>query len=253
MKSTVSAQLMICDEEEVLKTCLLHLESLKNLTEINITDSGSQDKTHDILKEFMRNTSKRIVYTYHPFETFPKQRNFAQAQSSCDYTFRIDADETFSQEWDNVLGDIDSLCDGLVGMSVNQFNTVRDYFHRTDYCGRATTLYRTREVWFNPNYPFRQFWNGGVEVHGYHPMIRCITDTFNGVIKKHHHFLKSDKALLGKWDVQKRCGTIEAEGYENKGIPRDGWLQNKLAALDGNIVPLEKMYYDDVTNGGKNE
>jgi glycosyltransferase involved in cell wall biosynthesis len=86
---TVSACMIVKNEEEFLPRCL---ESIKNLVdELIIVDTGSTDRTVEIAKSY-----DAKVY-YHPWEDdFSKHRNQALSYATKDWIFQIDADEVLA-------------------------------------------------------------------------------------------------------------------------------------------------------------
>ncbi|MBM3232505.1 tetratricopeptide repeat protein [Candidatus Pacearchaeota archaeon] len=91
MNNSISACLIVKDEEKHIENCL---QSLKNLAEeIVIVDTGSKDKTKKIAEKFTDSISD--------FEwngNFSEARNLALSKATKDWILSIDADESFSEE-----------------------------------------------------------------------------------------------------------------------------------------------------------
>lgn len=87
-KKTISACLIVKNEEELLPQCL---ESMKDFVdEIIIVDTGSTDRTVEIAKRF----GARVYH--HPWENdFSKHRNQSISYASYDWILIMDADEAF--------------------------------------------------------------------------------------------------------------------------------------------------------------
>ncbi|MFH1868868.1 MAG: glycosyltransferase family 2 protein [Candidatus Omnitrophota bacterium] len=87
----ISVIIITKDEEQNIKECL---ESVKWADEIFIVDSGSIDKTLEIAKSYTEKIS------YHRFENFAQQRNWAQDKLPIknEWVFHLDADERASDE-----------------------------------------------------------------------------------------------------------------------------------------------------------
>lgn len=81
----ISAVLIVQNEEKLLPRCL---ESIKDLDEIIISDSGSIDKTIEIAQRY---TDK--IFSFPWCDNFAKSRNFAKSHATGDYILSIDADE----------------------------------------------------------------------------------------------------------------------------------------------------------------
>jgi len=89
--ATVSACMIVKDEEELLPECL---ESIRDwIDELVVVDTGSTDRTIEIAESY----GARVFHQ--PWEgNFSKHRNFSIAQATCDWIFIIDADERICQE-----------------------------------------------------------------------------------------------------------------------------------------------------------
>ena len=88
---TISACMIVKNEERVLRRCL---DSLKGLyDELVIVDTGSSDSTVSIAKEY---TDK--VYDFEWIDDFSAARNFAMSKCSMEYIYIPDADEVLDEE-----------------------------------------------------------------------------------------------------------------------------------------------------------
>lgn len=88
---TISACMIVKDEEHVLRRCL---DSLKGVyDELIIVDTGSKDKTKSIAGEY---TDK--IYDFKWVNDFSKARNFAMSKATCEYIYLPDADEVLDKE-----------------------------------------------------------------------------------------------------------------------------------------------------------
>lgn len=86
----ISAVIITLNEEKNIGRCL---QSLKGVVdEIIVVDSGSTDKTQEIVNTY---GAKFIV---EPFKGYVAQKNFADAQASNDWVLSIDADEAITPE-----------------------------------------------------------------------------------------------------------------------------------------------------------
>ncbi|MER1999284.1 MAG: glycosyltransferase family 2 protein, partial [Lysinibacillus sp.] len=88
---SISLCMIVKNEEEVIGRCL---ESVKDLVdEINIVDTGSTDKTKEIISSF---TDR--IFDFEWIHNFAAARNFSFQQATKDYILWIDADDVFLEE-----------------------------------------------------------------------------------------------------------------------------------------------------------
>ncbi len=90
-RATISACMIVKNEEELLRGCL---ESIRNwVDEIVIVDTGSTDKTVEIAKSYGAK-----IYHQEWTKDFSFHRNYSISQATCDWIFIIDADEEFVED-----------------------------------------------------------------------------------------------------------------------------------------------------------
>lgn len=88
---TVSLCMIVKDEEQVIGRCL---DSVKNIVdEINIVDTGSTDKTKEIVSQY---TDRLFNFTW--IYDFAAARNYAFKQATKEYIFWLDADDVLSEK-----------------------------------------------------------------------------------------------------------------------------------------------------------
>jgi len=98
MAFTKTLCMIVKDEEHIIKECL---ESMyKNVDRYDITDTGSTDKTKEIITEFFK--EKKIpgeIYD-HKWDGFGKSRtqSLKNCEGKADYAWVIDADDIFTGE-----------------------------------------------------------------------------------------------------------------------------------------------------------
>jgi len=121
-KTTVSACMIVKDEEELLPGCL---DSIRDwVDEIVIVDTGSSDRTVEIAQSY----GARIFHQ--PWEgNFSKHRNYSIEQATKDWIIIIDADERFSE---NDVPPLMELMDSDRHqiISINVFNMYAESDHR---------------------------------------------------------------------------------------------------------------------------
>lgn len=128
--ATVSACMIVKDEEELLPGCL---ESIRDwVDEIIIVDTGSTDSTVEIAKSYGAK-----IFHQEWEGNFSKHRNYSMDKATSDWIFIIDADERFNTE------DVKILLRGINKkdcqiISVNVFN------YSGKFNERVTSLASTR-------------------------------------------------------------------------------------------------------------
>jgi glycosyltransferase involved in cell wall biosynthesis len=84
--ATISAVLIVKNEEALLPRCL---ESLKGLDSIVIVDTGSTDKTIEIAKQY----TDQVYTDFTWCDNFAAARNHAKSKCKSDWILSVDADE----------------------------------------------------------------------------------------------------------------------------------------------------------------
>lgn len=90
MSKTLGLVMIVKNEERSLKRCLTQAAGLAD--KIYITDTGSTDKTKEIALSF-----DAVLSDFTWCQDFSAARNFALAQSDCDWNLVLDADEYLIQ------------------------------------------------------------------------------------------------------------------------------------------------------------
>ncbi|MCB8818115.1 tetratricopeptide repeat-containing glycosyltransferase family 2 protein [Desulfosporosinus shakirovi] len=86
---TISLCMIVRNEEDTIARCL---DSIKGIPdEIIIVDTGSTDRTKEIVKEFTHN-----IFDFIWIDDFATARNFAFSKATKDYILWLDADDIFS-------------------------------------------------------------------------------------------------------------------------------------------------------------
>lgn len=88
---TISACLIVKNEEKVLERCLQSLEGIYD--ELIIVDTGSTDKTKEIAKRYTD-----LVYDFVWIDDFAAARNYSFSKATMEYIYVADADEVIDKE-----------------------------------------------------------------------------------------------------------------------------------------------------------
>lgn len=88
---TISACLIVKNEEKVLERCLKSLQGLYD--ELIIVDTGSTDNTKEIARKYTD-----LVYDYTWIDDFSAARNYSFSKATMDYIYVADADEVIDMD-----------------------------------------------------------------------------------------------------------------------------------------------------------
>lgn len=135
-KSTISACMIVKNEEDLLPNCL---NSIVNVVdEVIIVDTGSTDETVNIAKSF----GAKVFF--HPWnDSFSEARNHTLNYASGDWIFQIDADEELEQADIPILKAAISR-NGYNGIIVSIHSVIKDNIH-TFY---ATRIFRRNKGFY---------------------------------------------------------------------------------------------------------
>ena len=140
---TLSFVMIAYNEEKNIRRALLSVKSVAD--EIIVLDSGSNDKTIEIAREF------GAVTYYNKFVDFASQKNTAISYASKDYVFVIDADEELNEKliaWLNKFKNSENEKDEFCASG---FYVAR----KSSFVGK----WISHSGWF-PDYTLRLFKNG---------------------------------------------------------------------------------------------
>ncbi len=97
----ISVSMIVKNEEEMLPACL---ESIKDADEIVIVDTGSEDKTIEVIEKFnIDYKGKLILEKFEWVDDFSAARNKALSFNTKDWILTIDADETLEKDGINKI------------------------------------------------------------------------------------------------------------------------------------------------------
>src|SRR3989338_185980 len=92
----LSACMIVKNEEQFIANCLNSLKDLAN--EIVIADTGSTDKTKDIINDFKKTFPNLKLLDFKWTNDFSAARNFSIENATGDWILIIDADETIAKD-----------------------------------------------------------------------------------------------------------------------------------------------------------
>jgi len=111
--------MIVKNEEEVLARCLNSVRGL--FDEIVIIDTGSDDKTKEIARQFTQH-----VYDFAWIDHFGAARNFAFSKGSCDYLMWLDADDIVLPEDAAAFRELKASLDPSVDTVMMKYNIAFD-------------------------------------------------------------------------------------------------------------------------------
>lgn len=130
--STISLCMIVRNEEDVLHRCLSCITEIAD--EIIIVDTGSEDHTIDIAKEF---TDR--IYSYPWKDDFADARNYAFSFAKMDYTLWLDADDIIDETNCQKFLQLKASLDGTADMVMMKYHTAFDEQGKPSF-----TYYRER-------------------------------------------------------------------------------------------------------------
>lgn len=115
----ISLCMIVKDEEKVIKRCLDSIYDI--VDEIIIVDTGSTDRTKDIISTYTDN-----IYDFEWVNDFAKARNYSFSKATKDYILWLDADDVFLEEDRKKLIKLKEEMDGTVDVYTMVYNYSQD-------------------------------------------------------------------------------------------------------------------------------
>jgi glycosyltransferase involved in cell wall biosynthesis len=241
--ATLSLCMIVKDEEEYLAQCLDSVHHL--VDEIVIVDTGSKDRTVEIVKRF---TEK--VYFFEWTNDFSEARNFSIEKATKEWILVLDADEFMSKEDLVKVKEIISSSE-YDAVRFIQYNYVNDINHAGFRLPRKEDINFNNYIGYFPNPIIRLFRN--TQQISYQGKIHEIVDKsiseINGNVYDsslniyHYGFVKK------KDTMQKKCGQYSQiasinnlNGNDGRDFYTKGVIYMKNGLLKEVISVLEKAH-----------
>lgn len=122
MRLPISAFIICQDEEPFIEACI---RSLVMCAEIVVVDSGSTDRTVEII-EGLKAEGFPIVFLHEKWRGYGGQKQFALEQCTQPWVFSIDSDERVSERLATALPDL-LKAEGVNGYSVTRYDYLAGY------------------------------------------------------------------------------------------------------------------------------
>jgi glycosyltransferase involved in cell wall biosynthesis len=146
--------MIVRDEELTIARCLNCIKDV--VDEIIIVDTGSTDKTKDIISNYTRD-----IYDFKWIDDFSAARNYAFSKATKDYILWLDADDVL------LLDDIDKLKSLKQTLKADVDSVTMKYNIGIDEYGNPASSYRrNRLVKRSRNFMWRGFIHEYLEVYG---------------------------------------------------------------------------------------
>lgn len=123
--ATLSVCMIVKNEEHILSRCLESIACIAD--EINIIDTGSEDKTIEIAEEF-----EAKIYHFPWCDDFSKARNYAFQTATMDYIMWLDADDYLSPESQKKLAQFKLDLDKIKSDKPIAYSMIYDYITGED-------------------------------------------------------------------------------------------------------------------------
>ena len=227
----LSLCMIVKDEEKVIKRCL---DTVKDIVdEIIIVDTGSNDNTIEIVKEY---TDK--IYYFKWIDDFSKARNFSFSKASKDYILWLDADEYLDEENREKLKKLKVNLDDSIDIVTLETNMVIDEDDHLAFIGR-----RNRIVKKSKNFKWIGFVHEYIDVSGnffdsdiciIHHKIKCVSDRNLKLYKKNieagNKLSDRDLYYYGKELI---CNKYYEEAIKilEEFITKEIWIEEMIDAL----------------------
>ncbi len=229
----LSVAIITYNEEENIRNCL---ESVKWADEIVIIDSGSQDKTVEISKEY---TSKIFI---NPWPGHYQQENFAIDKTTNLWVFSIDADERVTPELRKEIEKVLEVprYDGYLFPRQNYF-LGKWMRHGGWYPDRVLRLFRKDKGSFGGINPHARViieggWVGVINI----PIIHLTYKNFSQYISKQHSYTTiSAEEIIKRKGKKIKVGLLTLIGkFLTKFLEVYIWKKGFLDGLHGLIVAI---------------
>ena len=228
---TISLCMIVKNEEKVIKRCLESIFDV--IDEIIIVDTGSNDNTKEIAKNYTEN-----IYDFEWIDDFSAARNFSFSKATKDYVLWIDADE--------ILDEVNKTNLLKLKNNLNQnidVVTMETYMYIDENKNLKIRARRNRMVNRNKNFKWVGFIHEYIEIEGNiydsdiaitHNKIKCVDDRNLRIYQKNinlgNELSDRDLYYYGK-ELYYNCMLDEAIEILGVFITKDAWEEEIVDAL----------------------
>lgn len=150
---TISLCMIVKNEEDTISHCL---ESVKDIVdEINIVDTGSTDKTKEILSIFTNR-----IFDFQWVDDFAKARNYSFQQATKDYILWLDADDVILESDQKKLLKLkETISEDVDSVMMNYHLATDEFGNVTSKLKRNRLVKRSRNFqWIGAVHEYLQVW-----------------------------------------------------------------------------------------------
>jgi len=228
---TISLCMIVKNEEDTIGRCLNSVYDL--VDEIIIVDTGSTDKTVDIVKNY---TDK--IYHFKWIDDFSAARNYSFSKATKDYIFWMDADDVLLEEDRKKFKELKETLKPEVDVVIMKYNmSVKDKEQVTCTFMRERLVKRSNNFkWKDPIHEYidfsGKFMNSDIAIthKKIHPRTRRNLEIFEKAIKKGHQLSERNWFYYAKELFADGQYDKAAEYYEKFLNTKNGLLSNYLDA-----------------------
>lgn len=238
--NTFSLCMIVKDEEKVIERCL---KSVKDLfDEIIIVDTGSTDKTKEIVKKY---TNK--VYDFKWVDDFSKARNFSFSKATKKYIMWLDADDVVFEKDLNKLKELKKTLDDSIDIVMMNYDISFDENMKPTFSYYRERLFKRSKKykWVDPIHEVIQL--TGKVIHkdiSISHMKEYQNDPdrniriFENIIKNGSKLSARQKFYYARELYYKKRFNESITLLEKFIDDKDGWIENKISAC----LDLAKCY-----------
>lgn len=232
---TISLCMIVKDEEAVIERCLSSVKDV--VDEINIVDTGSMDKTKEIVSLF---TDR--IFDFQWIDHFAAARNYSFQQATKDYILWLDADDVLSEQDQEKLNELkETLAADIDAVSMN-------YHLSFDAEGNVNSLLRRNRLvkreknfeWVGAVHEYLSV--GGNILHSDISVSHLpLSHDHNRNIEIYHKLVKSGEPLSPRDTYYYANELYDHMQYEQAIFYYEQFLTSKLGWIEDNINACFKL------------
>lgn len=247
MWQNTSAIVITYNEECIIKKCLDYIEEVPKVGQVVVVDNFSTDGTTDIVKNYAKNSGKKVVLVQKVWEGQDDQWNTGIDNSRFPWIFWLAADETFSKEINDILEYLDTVDNSLNGVRIPTLVTYPDDKHYLLGCTEEnhTRIFRKGTGRFKgKSLEDLLDKNGRSLLWSSDPdILNCASmknggKLFKNSFRHHHQLLKTKEALQGKGIRWEEVGILADAAEKGMYLHKDVWANSLVDVLRKEVAQI---------------